>query len=273
MLAKHLAVLACAALPALASPVGYATYLNADGVHSQFVSPSATRVQSGPGSLVAAGADLSQGALRIRTVRTSGSGGLGAQALFYDTITFDGSAFQGLYGASYNLNLTATYEGTFTATGTIDSAGVGGRIHIYSGDTVIDSGVFTDATSLTNFMFLGGPAPLCANGVNGPDLVTYRGFFQFQVSCSVTVTALNPTVRIFMNLPGFVNGGAATWDLDMMNTATLSLGDLEGRVVRSASGVLPGTLLNEVPEPSTMGLAALALAALWWRARRAGASD
>jgi len=78
---------------------------------------------------------------------------------------------------------------------------------------------------------------------------------------------LNPTVKIFMNLPGFINAGAATWDLNMMNTATLSLGDLEGRVVRSASGVLPGTLAD-VPEPSTMGLAALAAAALWLRRGR-----
>ncbi len=273
MLPRQLAVLIFAAGSALAGPVSYATFLNAEGVQSQFASPSDTRVQPGPGSEVTAQADLSQGALRIRTVRTSASGGLGAQALFYDTITFDGSAFEGVFGASYNLNLTATYEGTFTATGTIDSAGVGGRIHVYSGDTVIDSGVFTDVTSLTNFMFIGGPAPVCANGVNGPDLVTHRGFFQFQVSCSVTVTALNPTVKILMNLPGFINAGAATWDLNMMNTATLDLGDLGGRVVRSASGVLPGTLVEDVPEPSTMGLAALALAGFWLRTKRSGMTE
>ncbi len=152
------------------------------------------------------------------------------------------------------------YDGSFQSNGTIQSAGVGGRIHVYSGSTVVDSSVFQDSTSLLNFLFLGGPTPLCANGVNGPDLTNFSGSFSYSVSCSVTVNALNPTVRIFMNLPTFLNASAATWSLDMMNTATLDLGDLGGRKVFSASGVLPGTQPAPVPEPSTVALTAAGLA-------------
>lgn len=258
--------IACATL-SFAGPVDYATYLAVEGVQSQFVNPADTRTISTGQTLQIGQADLSQGALRTRNQRTSGTGGLATQVLFYDTITFDGSAFEGAFGATYDLTLTATYEGTFSASGTIDSGGTGGRIHVYSGDTDIDSGVFADANSLTNFMFIGGPTPLCANGVNGPDFSTHRGFFTFDVSCTVTVNALNPTVRILMNLPTFINAGVATWDLNMMNTATISLGDLGGRTVYSASGVLPGTADTDVPEPGTflIGFALIGLGLLWRR--------
>ena len=104
-----------AALPAClaAASVDYATYLLAEGSQSQFTSPSAARENITAESHLLAAANLANGTLRILNRRDSGIGGLGTQALFYDTITFASSAFHGTFGATYNLNLTARYGGAY----------------------------------------------------------------------------------------------------------------------------------------------------------------
>jgi hypothetical protein len=255
-----------------AGPVNFGTFhLTNSGTESQFSSPIWTRTESDGSISLISQADLTQGALRTLNQRLSGSGGAATQTLFFDTITFNQSAFQGSFGATYNLTLTATFDGFFNATGTIGtSSGVGGRIHVYSGNTVIDSSVFDDTNSLINFLFINGPTPLCANGVNGPDFQTHRGPFTFSVSCTVQVSAANPTVRFFLNLPVTVNAASATWEANMLNTARLSLGDLGGRQVTSASGVFPGTVETAVPEPGSLTLAGIGLALAVARARLTG---
>jgi hypothetical protein len=268
--------------PAHAAPIGFATFIDlavagtTSVVASQFFSPTDTRTNANafgglPGappqgtSLFAFGqVDLTQAALRAQNRGTGVvNQGVATTTLLYDTITYDGSAFQGVFGASHQLLLTATFTGTYASSNifglgsaTISSGGVGGRIHVYDGSTVVDSSVFNSSNSLANFLFFGGPTPLCANGVSGPDLATFSGGpFTFSVSCLVTVTAASPSLRIFMNMPSFINATSASWDLNMLNTGTLSA-NFGGRLVYSASGVFPGTEPQPapVPEPATLGL-------------------
>ncbi|MFN7919300.1 MAG: PEP-CTERM sorting domain-containing protein [Bryobacteraceae bacterium] len=274
-ISRLIALGAAGAAFGVAAPIQFGTYLYADYAEtgfsaqpvSQFSNPVAqTEINNSLVHLISR-ADLATGTLKTLNQRLTGFGSTGTQVLFYDTITFNGSAFQGSFGATYDLTLTATFDGSFNRTGAIDSGGVGGRIQVYGGSTVIDSSVFADADSLTNFLFLGGPTPVCAQGVNGPDLATFTGPFTFSTSCTVTVSAANPTVRILLNLPSFVNGNGASWQLNMLNSATLSLGDLGGREVFSASGVLPGTL-SAVPEPATLGLVVMGGLLCGWRKRQ-----
>lgn len=210
--------------------------------------------------------NLQQGTVRAQSTGSGVVGqGVGTTTLLYDTLTYDASAFQGAFGASHNLLLSATFTGTFDSsnvfglgTASIDSGGTGGRIHVYDGSTVIDSSIFNSSNSLGNFLF-NGPAPLCANGVNGPDFSTNpNGPFSFSVSCLVQVTAQSPSLHVFMNLPTFINATSASWNLDMSHTGTLS-GDFGGRLVHSGSGVFPGTQAASVPEPAMLGLIGLGL--------------
>lgn len=245
---------------ALAGPVNFATFLTL-GVSGgtdviQQGGASLGAANSAPGLFAQAQIDLSTATLRLGTSGSGGGVGAGINTLLYDTLTFNQSGFTGSNSTSYTLNLNAVFDGTYSHSGTLSSAGVGGRIHVYSGSTVIDSAVFTNISTLSSFMFGGGPTPLCANGVNGPDLLTHSGSFQFNVSCSVQLTPQNPTIKIFMTLPAFFNAVNASWNLDMMNSATLS-GDFGGFQVSSASGVFPGT--TPVPEPGTLGLLGLGL--------------
>lgn len=267
-------LLAILAVPAmsLAAPVNYATIVAVQQTwRAQSSGPSDQASLVNSELNLYAGADLSQGALRIRNAGAATDENTGVQAFLYDTLTFAQSAFEGSFGASYDLTVTATYQGTYSTANAFDLAGVGGRIHLYSGATVVDSSVFDTSDNMIDFMFLGGgPAASCAQGVEGPNLNASVGPFSFTVTCQATVTAANPTVRLFMNLPAIFNGGG-TWDLNMMNTATLSLGDLGGRTVYSASGVLPGTEAQTaapVPEPGTLSLLGGALAATAARMRR-----
>lgn len=262
-----LAVLLSAALPRClpAASVSFGTYLYVDGtVKSQFTVPSDSLSLSTPGSGVGFAAAFLTGGTLLEQNSATDTFGHGTEALLYDTITFAGSAFQGSYATTFSLNLSAQFHGNFTKQGTIASGGTGGRITVYDGSTQIDSSVFADPNSLINFLFINGPAPLCAQGVNGPDFSTFSGSsFTFNVACSVTVSPAHPTVRILMNLPAYINpSGLASWNIDETHTATLSLGDLGGRTVTSASGVFPGTQSSASPEPNPALLTGFGIGAL-----------
>jgi len=257
--------------------VGYATLITLGGttvsnvVKSNFTNPS-DQASTSSSSLDLFGAvDLSLGKLRGSSVHSTSAGASsGMNVILYDTLTFNQSAFQGGFGSSYNLPLSVHFEGTFTGTGDFSSSGAGGGIRVYSGNTVVDSSSFADGNSLIDFLYISGPAPVCADGKNAPDFNSLSGAFSFDVTCQVLVDAAHPSVKIFMNLGiGFNMDAGGSWNLDMAHSATLSA-DFAGRDVTSASGVFPNTLSTAaaVPEPATLSLAGAGLAIVVWRHRR-----
>jgi hypothetical protein len=254
-------LMAAGAGPAFASPVNFATYIDLgagganDGPHSQFSSPTDSWVSVGPNARAEANVDIANGIMRAYNSGTAG--GANSSSLIYDTLTFGAGAFEGVFGTSYDLTFSAHFTGIWTGTGADLNGSAAGRFFVFSGNTVVDESVFDGPGSLVDFLFFGPPQlnDSCGAGVASLNGSTPNGAFSYDVSCTVTVTQANPTVRMFLNFPVFMNSASSSWTIDMSHTATFSA-DFGGRPVTSASGVFPGTAVDAVatPEPATLAL-------------------
>jgi hypothetical protein len=208
--------------------------------------------------------NLGQGALKVTNNGTGGastpvSGSVTSSiAEYLDTFTILGN-----FSSPILVPFTATFDGDWTQTNT-DFVGLFGQVWFGTSATVED----------------------WSNPSNNPgqDLYDKDALFKsfasdfdgevaLTISGNLELSGLNPSFVAWLRMEAavFSTNSQATWTGDFANTGTLEF-DFTGFTVTSASGVFPGTS-RAVPEPGTIGLAALGLCALaLGRRRRAGPS-
>lgn len=271
------AILVSLASTAGAVPITYAvradtSYLTADPTGTSTVNPHSDQRLTGASSAssvssfagidnrsftLSSSVNLGQGALRVTN---TGSGGAStpvsasvtsAIAEYLDTFTILGN-----FSSPVLVPFTATFDGNWTQTNT-DFVGLFGQVWFGTSATVEDwsnpSNNPGDALYNQTALFRS-----FENDTDGPVALTISG--------DLSLSGVNPSFVAWLRMEAavFSTNPAASWTGNFENTGRLEF-DFAGLNVTSASGVFPGTA---VPEPGTIGLAALGLCALVLGRRR-----
>ncbi len=203
--------------------------------------------------------NLGQGALRVTNVGSGGastpvSGSVTSSiAEYLDTFTILGN-----FTTPVLVPFTATFDGNWTQTNT-DFVGLFGQVWFGTSATVEDWSNPTDNPGQTLY---DQPALFKSFASD------FEGDVALTISGNLSLSGLNPSYVAWLRMEAavFSTNPAASWTGDFANTGELEF-DFTGLTVTSASGVFPGTTAA-VPEPGTIGLAALGLCALALGRRR-----
>ncbi len=221
-------------------------------------------------------ADLGHGALRGRAFVNGGSGNANVNPVLGETITFDNQT-----GAASEWEFTFNIEGNvqtganpipveqdFGSIGTFRTTFVQFAVHIFPGNTVGPIGSPNDWQQTGNRLFseVKNIAGLPTTGL----LENFNEHLTDQISGSIPlVSGINAfDVVLVLAVAGSIPGTTdSSFDMDFGSTAALTI-DSEVPFVSESEVFLTGE--NLVPEPATLTLALLALAAAGTRRRRIG---
>ena len=189
---------------------------------------------------------------------TFGAVNTAAEALLGDTITSLGAT------GGLNLGVNITVGGSTTS----DS--------VSSDDTFLVVAAFTPGTFTANQFFqtpntlyqvaysLGSASEINPSLGLPSSITSVAGHYDDGVNTiplSIPYATLPSSFELFVALYSFQDGNSLSWTNDYSHTLSVSLAAPGGVTLSSASGVLPGTQSGAAPEPSTVGLAGIAILA------------